>query len=184
MYRTRQIRIRKGHKLWGYGVDLCMKSALLYNRANYLVRQYATAVRDMGRMKPLHENQIQVYRLVRETTGGTRYEVKGSWLTYGQLDYILKRTEDPAYRSLPAQANQQILKRLVRDYKSFFEAQKVWKKHPGQFTGKPKMPGYRKKGGQRKALPEVPGDKEPAEPWNVHRRGRCKAEGSADQTGA
>ena len=146
MYRTRQIRIRKGHKLWGYGVDLCMKSALLYNRANYLVRQYATAVRDMGRMKPLHENQIQVYRLVRETTDGTRYEVKGSWLTYGQLDYILKRTEDPAYRSLPAQANQQILKRLVRDYKSFFEAQKVWKKHPGQFTGKPKMPGYRKKG--------------------------------------
>ena len=74
MYRTRQIRIRKGHKLWGYGVDLCMKSALLYNRANYLVRQYATAVRDMGRMKPLHENQIQVYRLVRETTDGTRYE--------------------------------------------------------------------------------------------------------------
>ena len=146
MYRTRQIRIRKGHKLWGYGTDLCMKSALLYNRANYLVRQYATAVRDMGRMKPLHENQIQVYRLVRETTDGTRYEVKGSWLTYGQLDYILKRTEDPAYRSLPAQANQQILKRLVRDYKSFFEAQKVWKKHPGQFTGKPKMPGYRKKG--------------------------------------
>ena len=146
MYRTRQIRIRKGHKLWGYGTDLCMKSALLYNRANYLVRQYATAVRDMGRMKPLHENQIHVYRLVRETTDGTRYEVKGSWLTYGQLDYILKRTEDPAYRSLPAQANQQILKRLVRDYKSFFEAQKVWKKHPGQFTGKPKMPGYRKKG--------------------------------------
>ena len=97
MYRTRQIRIRKGHKLWGYGVDLCMKSALLYNRANYLVRQYATAVRDMGRMKPLHENQIQVYRLVRETTDGTRYEVKGSWLTYGQLDYILKRTEDPAF---------------------------------------------------------------------------------------
>jgi hypothetical protein len=38
--------------------------------------------------------------------------------------------------------------------------------------------------GQRKALPEVPGDKEPAEPWDVHRRVRCKAEGSADQTGA
>ena len=36
---------------------------------------------------------------------------------YGQLDYILKMTADPAYFSLPAQANQQILKRVVRDYK-------------------------------------------------------------------
>ena len=80
MYRTRQIRIRKGHKLWGYGVDLCMKSALLYNRANYLVRQYATAVRDMGRMKPLHENQIQVYRLVRETTEPADPEEAGEGL--------------------------------------------------------------------------------------------------------
>ena len=152
MYRTRQIRIRKGHRLWDCGKDLCMKSSLLYNRANYLMRQYATAVRDLEKMKPLRENQIQVYRLVRDVTRGTRYEVKGAWLTYGQLDYILKRTDDPAYRSLPAQANQQILKRLTRDYRSFFEAQKVWKIHPERFTGRPKLPGYRKKGSPATAV--------------------------------
>jgi len=152
MYRTRQIRIRKGHKLWDYGKDLCMKSALLYNRANYLMRQYATAVRDLEKMKPLRENQIRVYRLVRDATRGTRYEVKGAWLTYGQLDYILKRTDDSAYRALPAQANQQILKRLGRDYRSFFEAQKVWKVHPERFTGRPKLPGYRKKGSPATAV--------------------------------
>ena len=47
MYRTRQIRIRKGHKLWEYGRELCAGSACLYNRANFLIRQYATSVRAM-----------------------------------------------------------------------------------------------------------------------------------------
>ena len=149
MYRTRQTRIKKGHRLCGYLSGLCKKSAVLYNRANFLLRQYATAVRDLEEgtaQEALHENQRQVYRLIRETTVGSRYEPKGKWLTYGQLDYVLKCTGDPSYRALPAQANQQILKRLVRDYKSFFEALKVWKQRPELFTGRPGLPGYRKKG--------------------------------------
>ena len=149
MYRTRQTRIKKGHRLCGYLSGLCKKSAVLYNRAIFLLRQYATAVRDLEEgtaQAALHENQRQVYRLIRETTVGSRYEPKGKWLTYGQLDYVLKCTGDPSYRALPAQANQQILKRLVRDYKSFFEALKVWKQRPELFTGRPGLPGYRKKG--------------------------------------
>ena len=128
---------------------LCERSAVLYNRANYLLRQYATAVRDLEEgtaQEALHKNQEQAYRLIRETTRGSRYEPKGKWLTYGQLDYVLKCTGDPSYRALPAQANQQILKRLVRDYRSFFEALKVWKQRPELFTGSPGLPGYRKKG--------------------------------------
>ena len=149
MYRTRQIRIKKGHRLWKYGAGLCERSAMLYNRANFLVRQYATAVRDLENgagPEDLYKNQKEVYARVRRTTGGSRYEPKGKWLTYGQLDYILKRTEDPSYRAMPAQANQQILKRIVRDHSSFFEALKVWQKHPEQFTGRPGLPRYRKKG--------------------------------------
>lgn len=149
MYRTRQTRIKKGHRLYGYLAGLCEGSAVLYNRANYLLRQYATAVRDLEKgnaQEGLHENQRRAYCLIREITSGTRYEPKGKWLTYGQLDYVLKCTGDAAYRALPAQANQQILKRLVRDYKSFFEALKVWKQTPGLFTGRPGLPGYRKKG--------------------------------------
>ena len=146
LYRTRQIRIKEGNRLWRYAVDLCANSAVLYNRANYLMRQYATAVRDMAEGKELHKNQRQVCSLIGEVTKGTRYEPKGAWLTYGELDFVLKQTEDPAYRALPAQANQQILKRLIRDYKSFFEALKVWQQSPGRFTGRPKLPGYRKKG--------------------------------------
>ena len=146
MYRTRQIRIRKGHELWKYGKELCAGSARLYNRANFLMRQYATSVLAMEEMKPLRENQMQAYLLVRKATRGSRHEPKGAWLTYGQLDHVLKMTDDEAYRSLPAQANQQILKRLLRDYKSFFKALEQYRENPERFTGVPKLPGYRKKG--------------------------------------
>ena len=146
MYRTRQIRIKKKRRLWQYAHQMCIASACLYNRANYLVRQYATAVRDFENMKPLNSNQMEVFLLINGLTRGTKYAPKGRWLTYGQLDYILKASEDPAYRSLPAQSNQQILKRLIRDYKSFFEAFKAWQQNPDRFTGRPKLPGYKKRG--------------------------------------
>ena len=146
MYRTRLVRIRKNSRFRDYCRAICLASAGLYNRANYLIRQYATACRDWNRMRPLTKNQMEVFRLVREVTRGTRYEPKGQWLTYGQLDYILKVTHDPAYYALPSQANQQILRKLLRDYKSFFEAMKVYRDHPGSLTGRPGLPAYRKKG--------------------------------------
>ena len=50
--------------------------------------------------------------------------------------------QDKAYYGLPAQANQQILKLLLRDYKSFFEAVKAFSRKPSSFTGRPHMPKY------------------------------------------
>ena len=152
MYRTVSVRIKKGHKLYRYCAELCAESASLYNRANYLMRQHATAVRDLEEGKELKKNQEEAYLLIRRTTQGTKYEPKGKWLGYGQLDYILKMTADPAYFSLPAQANQQILKRVVRDYKAFFEALKKYEKSPASFTGRPRLPGYKKKGGTTTAV--------------------------------
>ena len=146
MYRTRQVRIKKGNRLREYCRKACGDSAVLYNRANFIIRQYATACRDWDLMKPLTQNQLEVWHMVEEVTRGTKYAPKGRWLTYGQLDYILKVTEDPAYRALPAQANQQILKRILRDYKSFFGAVEAYEKHPGRFTGRPKLPRYKKEG--------------------------------------
>ena len=147
MYRTRQIRIRKGHRMYEYLKNQCVNAMHLYNRGNYLIRQYATAVRDIGAGKTpdeLSANQREAYELIREVTEYTKYEPKSSWLSYGQLDYILKQISDSAYRGLPAQSNQQILKRLMRDYRSFFEALKVYGKNSNAFTGRPHLPGYKK----------------------------------------
>lgn len=152
MYRTRQIRIKKGHRLYGYCKTLCMASANLYNRGIYLVRQYATALDRMEKNQELTENQQEAYDLIRAVTLDTKYYPKNKWLTYGQLDFILKESKDVAYRSLPAQANQQILKCIQRNFASFFEVLKVYKEKPDSFTGRPKLPGYKKKGRMTTAI--------------------------------
>ncbi|MBP3198537.1 MAG: hypothetical protein J6N21_16240, partial [Butyrivibrio sp.] len=45
--------------------DICRASAILYNRANFILRQYSSAVDSMALFKPLFPNQMMVYRLVR-----------------------------------------------------------------------------------------------------------------------
>ena len=152
MYRTRQYRISKNHILYDYCRDICRSSAVLYNRANFILRQYSSSVDSMAGFKPLFPNQMLVYRLVRDNLTGTKYLGASKWLTYNALDHLLKITRDKAYYALPSQANQQILKLLLRDYKSFFEAVKVYGRNPGAFTGRPKMPGYMSQGSFKTAV--------------------------------
>ena len=146
MYRTKQYRINQNHILYDYCRDICRSSAILYNRANFILRQYSSAVDSMALFKPLFPNQMMVYRLVRDSLLGTKYLGDSKWLSYNALDHLLKVTRDKAYYALPSQANQQILKLLLRDYKSFFEAVKVYGRNPVAFTGRPKMPGYMSQG--------------------------------------
>ncbi len=152
MYRTRQIRIKEEHRFYPYCKEICLASAKLYNRGTYLIRQYATAQTRLEEGKHLADNQKEAYELIRNVTLGTKYFPKKKWLTYGQLDYILKSTEDAAYRGLPAQANQQILRCILRNFTSFFEAVKEYKKRAECFTGRPNMPGYKKKGRMTTAI--------------------------------
>ncbi len=142
MYRTRQFHIKKNSRLYPYCKDLCSKSAGLYNRANFVIRQYATAVYSFDSMKPLYDNQMLVFKLVNDILAGTKYLGDNRWLSYNAIDRVLKVSKDKAYYALPAQANQQILKLLLRDYKSFFEAIKAYKNNPAAFTGRPRLPRY------------------------------------------
>ena len=152
MYRTRQYRINQNHILYDYCRDICRSSAVLYNRANFILRQYSSSVDSMAGFKPLFSNQMMIYRLVRDNLSGTKYLGDSKWLSYNALDHLLKVTRDKAYYALPAQANQQILKLLLRDYKSFFEAVKVYGRNPVAFTGRPKMPGYMSQGSFKTAV--------------------------------
>ncbi|WP_081860934.1 RNA-guided endonuclease InsQ/TnpB family protein [Butyrivibrio sp. AE2032] len=152
MYRTKQYRINQNHILYDYFRDICRSSAVLYNRANFILRQYSSSVDSMAMFKPLFPNQMVVYKLVRGSLFGTKYLGDSKWLSYNALDHLLKVTRDKAYYALPAQANQQILKLLLRDYKSFFEAVKVYGRNPGAFTGRPRMPGYMPSGSFKTAV--------------------------------
>ena len=152
MYRTRQYRIGKKHILYGYCQDICRASARLYNRANFILRQYSSSVDSMEGHRPLFPNQMEIYRMVRINLSGTRYLGDSKWLSYNALDYLLKTTKDKAYYALPSQANQQILKLLLRDYKSFFEAVKAYGRNPSAFTGRPRLPKYSHEGSVKTAV--------------------------------
>ena len=45
-----------------------------------------------------------------------------------------------------AHAPQQVLRQVAKAWKGFFAAVKEWKQHPGRFRGKPKPPGYKRRG--------------------------------------
>ncbi|WP_242829207.1 RNA-guided endonuclease InsQ/TnpB family protein [Butyrivibrio sp. AD3002] len=152
VYRTRQYRINRNNDLYDYCCNICLASASLYNRANFILRQYSSAVEAMNSYKPLFENQMKVFRIVSDSLYGTKYEPKGQWLSYNSMDYLLKSTNDRAYYGMPSQANQQILKLLMRDYKSFFEAVKAYGRDKSAFTGRPHMPGYVRNGKMKTAV--------------------------------
>lgn len=63
-------------------------------------------------------------------------------LTYEVLDAVFKFTKDPVYYSLPAQVNQNAMRKTFKAWKGYFSAQKDWKKHPGKYKAKPGIPGY------------------------------------------
>ena len=67
---------------------------------------------------------------------------------------MLSVTQNSDYyaKGIPAQTSQQTIKQCVRDMKSFFAAIKDYKENPSRYTGKPKLPGYHKKGGHTMAI--------------------------------
>ncbi len=69
-----------------------------------------------------------------------------NFLSYYDLDFMLKHKQ--AYRNLPIQTSQQILKLIIRNWKSFFRAIKEYTEDFRKFKKKPKIPGYKKKNGE------------------------------------
>jgi len=61
--------------------------------------------------------------------------------------YALVRNTD-AYRNLPAQTAQQVLRLIDQNWKSFFKAIKDWRDRPKKYRGKPNLPRYKPKAGE------------------------------------
>lgn len=74
------------------------------------------------------------------------------YMNYHYLDALMKVTKNPDYRALPIHTAQEVLKNLDRNFKSYFESMKSWRVSSDAFTGKPKLPKYKKKGGRMTAV--------------------------------
>ena len=58
--------------------------------------------------------------------------------------YHLVKSSD-AYQALPRKVSNQVLIQLDTAWTAFFEAVEAYREHPEQFTGRPRLPGYKHK---------------------------------------
>ncbi|MCP1125420.1 transposase [Bacillus sp. 3103sda1] len=170
-YVTYQIWIKKGHKLYPYFLEMCQNAKNLYNTTNFYIRQVYTALRAEKPSQPLqqevlhtlqayigimNENQLRTYQKnlqkQKEKPAEERKEIKcnlftlptkeKSFLSYNFLDCLFKTMRQQDYINLPSQVNQAVMRKLFKNWDSFFESIKKYKKHPSTFTGKPRIPNY------------------------------------------
>lgn len=71
------------------------------------------------------------------------------FLGYNFLDCLFKTMKQKDYYALPGQINQQIIKNVVQNWKSFFESLKDYKKNPDKYKARPSIPGYLSKGSRK-----------------------------------
>ncbi len=66
------------------------------------------------------------------------------FLSRKELDNVLKLQYPNDYRAMPSAASAQRQGQIIaKEFKSFREASKAYRKHPEKFTGKPQLPGYK-----------------------------------------
>ncbi len=179
-YRTYQINIKKGHRMYPYFDGLCLNSNNLYNTTNFYIRQVYTALNNEGVLQPLQQevlkvildninkmnvNQQNAYlKKVEKEQMKPKDEQKEikenlfelpskekSFLGYNFLDCLFKTIKQKDYYSLPGQINQQVLKNVVQNWTSFFASLKDFKKNPGKYTARPSIPGYLPKGSRKES---------------------------------
>ncbi|MBC6480084.1 MAG: transposase [Hormoscilla sp. GM7CHS1pb] len=66
--------------------------------------------------------------------------VSGNYIGFFDLYHLLKATD--AYLELPTKVSKQIVKRVAKTWKGYFNAHRDWIKHPEKYLGEPKIPGY------------------------------------------
>ncbi len=76
--------------------------------------------------------------------------IVGDVLTYYDLCFMLRG--QPAYRALPAQSAQQVLRQLAANWHSFFAACRAYRQDPAKFHGAPRPPRYKPRGGESVAF--------------------------------
>lgn len=142
MYRVSRILVsrKKQPQLYTYLAEYSQLAKNLHNAALFRMRQNFTAYGKAA----LSDNELTVRaetQLLQDKYGSSVKQV----LSYMQLERIMRITENSDFFSgLPMQTAQQVLKQTVQDFKSWLSTLKAYRKDPSGFTGRPKMPGYRK----------------------------------------
>ncbi|MCC2495259.1 transposase [Bacillus cereus] len=170
-YKTLQIWIKKGHRMYSYFPECCHNAKNMYNTTNFYIRQVYTGLTQEKELQPLqkevldniHKNigkmndtQRLVYRKKLEKEKVKPKEEQKEitcnlfsepnfekpYVDYNFLDALFKAMIQNDYRALPTQCSQSIMKGLFQNWKSFFASLKDYKKNPNKYDGMPRIPKY------------------------------------------
>ena len=76
------------------------------------------------------------------------FELTGKYYSYSQMDKVMKQVKnlegEVNYKLLKAKVAQQTLRKLDKNFKSFFRANQDFQKNPSKYKGKPKPPRFKK----------------------------------------
>lgn len=110
-----------------------------------------TKVRGLSKsqFKRLREKAHHAKNLYNQSLWTLRqaFEVTGLYFSYPQMDKAMKQVHNLEaeinYKLLKAKVAQQTLRRLDKNFKSFFKATQGFNKNPSKYSGKPKPPRFK-----------------------------------------
>ena len=116
-------------------------SKCLYNAALFRIRQVFTG----WDKKERTDNEKDIFEEIRVMQAAYPHIKVRRVLSYRALDAIMRADKNPDFfAGLPMQTSQRTLKEAVGVFKAWLSALKEYKRDPGKFTGRPRMPGYLK----------------------------------------
>lgn len=155
MYKVVKIQVKnKDSELYKYCERFTRAANNLYNAAMFRVRQVATAMEKKPKDLTANEKEvlaeIEHMFLTSDKAQKLHRPQRGKcFLSYGFLECLLRSNNNPDFFApdISKQTAQQTLKEVCRAESSFYHACSAYKKCPESFTGTPKFPKYKKKGG-------------------------------------
>lgn len=140
MYNATRTVIKKAHPLYDYCLETTSASKRLYNAALYRIRNRFT-----GCHKEIFTpNEAEVLDELKGLyPDGSKIP---SVLSCYVLEKLMRFTHNPDFfeGTLSMQSAQHVVKDAVADFKNWLASLRTYKKNPSGFTGRPKMPGYKK----------------------------------------
>ena len=107
------------------------------------LKKYEEKLKKNSANKKLKEPKLELFKMPTST----------EWLVSRDfLDGVFKTSNNPDYRSLPAQSSQGIIKQCLQDWNSYIELNKKYREDKNSLTGKPNIPRYAKKEGRKIAI--------------------------------
>ena len=152
MYKTQTIVIKNEHQLFPYCEFITSRANNMYNTTLFRMRQVMTGL--SKEVHKRHPNEVEVLNELENTLPHmkSKYHMptKDKWMMSAKfLHNFMHVSKNPDYYAdgFPRQTAQRMITAACQDMSNFFASLRVYNENPSAFNGKPKLPGYKKSGG-------------------------------------